>query len=363
MLDEFRGTDHFYASVANGLHTESLSAGIAPRWLEFLDLYVAHRVPSLRVLRSIAGVLGNTIWNTDQITVREDRFTEGMTYDEALSIFEAAQPIELMMEQGAGGTIPLAPMPAFIQRFDAWPVPEAAATSWYLGADGTLSAELPVDAGATSYVADPENVPEQYFGNDGNAGNIWSVNSVFEWVAEPNGTAAHFRSEPFAEDTLVMGSGSADLWISSDAADTDLEVTVIEVTAEGNEVLIQSGWLRASHRALDEEASTELHPVQTHLEADAAPLPAGELVPVRIDIFPFAHPFREGSSLKITIDAPGGNRQIWLFDTISDGETVNVAFGGDTPSRVVLSTLTGIAFPDDYPACGTLRGQPCRPAS
>ena len=27
-----------------------------------------------------------------------------------------------------------------------------------------------------------------------------------------------------------MGSGSADLWISSDAADTDLEVTVIEVT-------------------------------------------------------------------------------------------------------------------------------------
>jgi hypothetical protein len=101
--------------------------------------------------------------------------------------------------------------------------------------------------------------------------------------------------------------------------------------------------------------------VQTHLEADAAPLPAGELVPVRVDIFPFAHPFREGSRLKITIDAPGGNRQIWLFDTISHGETVNVAFGGETPSRVVLSTLTGIDFPDAYPACGTLRGQPCRP--
>ena len=127
--------------------------------------------------------------------------------------------------------------------------------------------------------------------------------------------------------------------------------------------MIQSGWLRASHRALDEAASTELHPVQTHLEADAAPLPAGEPVLVRVDIYPFAHPFREGSSLKITIDAPGGNRQIWLFDTISDGETVNVAFGGDTPSRVVLATLTGIDFPDDYPACGALRGQPCRPAS
>ncbi|MDQ3544449.1 MAG: hypothetical protein M3431_11405, partial [Actinomycetota bacterium] len=60
---------------------------------------------------------------------------------------------------------------------------------------------------------------------------------------------------------------------------------VIEARADGTEVLVQSGWLRASHRALDEEASTELHPVQTHLEADAAPLPAGELVPVRVDIY------------------------------------------------------------------------------
>jgi hypothetical protein len=361
MLSGFTGTDHFYASLANGLHTESLSAGVAPRWLEFLDLYVGHRVPSLTVLQAIAGVLGNTIWNTDQIEVRADRFTEDMTYEEALAVFEADQPIELMMEEGAGGAIPLAPMPAFIESFDAWPVPQAQAAAFYLGPDGTLIAEAPTAAGEVSYVADPDNVPEQYFGSDGDVGNIWSVNAEFEWVAEPAGTAASFVSEPFVQDALIMGSGSADLWISSDAEDTDLEVTVIEITAEGNEVLIQSGWLRASHRSLDEDASTLLHPVQTHLEADAAPLPAGELVPVRVDIFPFAHPFREGSRLKITIDAPGGNRQIWLFDTISHGETVNVAFGGETPSRVVLSTLTGIDFPDAYPACGTLRGQPCRP--
>ncbi len=157
-----------------------------------------------------------------------------------------------------------------------------------------------------------------------------------------------------------MGSGSADLWISSDASGTDLEVTVIEARADGTEVLVQSGWLRASHRALDQEASTELHPVQTHLETDAAPLPAGELVPVRVDIYPFAHPFREGSRLMVTIGAPGGNRQIWLWDTIANGETVNIAFGEANPSRIVLSTLTGTDFPDDYPACGTLRGQPCR---
>jgi predicted acyl esterase len=140
-------------------------------------------------------------------------------------------------------------------------------------------------------------------------------------------------------------------------------VTLTEVRPDGTEVLVQSGWLRASHRALDETASTALHPVQTHLEADAAPLPAGESVPVRVDIYPFAHPFRVGSQLRVTIDAPGGNRQIWHWDTISNGETVTIAHDTEHPSRIVLPTLTGIDIPDAYPPCGSLRGQPCRPFS
>ena len=361
MLDEFSGTDHFYASLTNGLHTESLSAGIAPRWLEFLDLYVARQVPSLDVLRRIAPVLASTIWNTDQVSIRDDRFDESTTYDEALATFEADPAVEILFEQGAGGTVPLAPQPRFAEGFDAWPVPGAITTSWYLGADGALAAAAPVESGTVSYVADPDNVPEAYF-DEADGGNIWSVDAEFDWVAPPDATAVNFVSEPFAEDTVVMGSGSADLWISSAAADTDLEVTVIEARGDGTEVLVQSGWLRASHRALDEAASTERHPVQTHLEADAEPLPPGDVVPVRVDIFPFAHPFREGSRLLLSIDAPGGNRQIWRFDTISDGETVDVAYGEPTPSRIVLATLTGIDFPDDYPACGTLRGQPCRQA-
>lgn len=359
MLGRFTGTDHFYASLVNGLHTESLSAGIVPRWLEFLDLYVAGRVPSLATLRSIAPVLGAAVWNIDHVTIREDRFAETTSYDEALATFESDPPVEVLLEQGAGGVVPLAPMPRFSQGVDSWPLPDATTTSWYLAAGGTLTSEPPADGGITSYVADSDNVPQAYFDEE-DGGNIWSVDAVFDWVAPPEGTAADFVSEPFVEDTLVMGSGSADLWVSSDAEDTDVEVTIVEARADGTDVLVQSGWLRASHRALDDAASTELHPVQTHLEADAAPLPAGELVPLRVDIFPFAHPFREGSRLLVTIDAPGGNRQIWLFDTISNGETVDIAFGEANPSRVVLATLTGIDFPDDYPACGTLRGQPCR---
>jgi uncharacterized protein len=358
MLGLFTGTDHFYASLSNGLHTESLSPAIAPRWLEFLDLYVAKRVPSLDTLRRIAPVLGETIWETDDIILRDDRFV-GATYDEALAIFEADVPVEVLFEEGAGGADPLAPVPVWKQSFPAWPVPGAVATTWYLGPDGTLGSDLSIEPRTTSYVADPASVPEGYF-DEAAGGNIWSVDAEFAWVAEPVETAASFLSEPFTRDTIVMGSGSADLWVMADATDTDVEVTLTEVRPDGTEVLVQSGWLRASHRAIDEAASTALHPVHTHLESEAAPLPAGELVPIRVDIYPFAHPFRSGSQLRVTVDAPGGNRQIWHWETISNGETVTIAHDAEHPSRIVLSTLTGIDIPDEYPPCGALRGQPCR---
>ena len=109
---------------------------------------------------------------------------------------------------------------------------------------------------------------------------------------------------------------------------------------------MQSGWLRASQRALDEAASTELRPVHTHLEADAADLPApSEFTPVRVDLFPFAHPFRAGSRIRLTIDAPGNSRAMWEFRTISDGETVTIAHDAEHPSRLVLPVVPDVPVP------------------
>ncbi|MEQ1703038.1 MAG: CocE/NonD family hydrolase C-terminal non-catalytic domain-containing protein, partial [Ilumatobacteraceae bacterium] len=156
------------------------------------------------------------------------------------------------------------------------------------------------------------------------------------------------------------GAGSVDLWVQADAADTDLEVTITEVRPDGTEIYVQSGWLRASHRTLDEAASTELHPVHTHTKDDVADLPPGEFVPVRVDLFPFAHPFRAGSSIRLTIDAPGNSRAIWVFDTISNGETVTVAHDAEHPSSLVLPVVDVPVAAPAPPACGSIRGQPCR---
>ena len=111
---------------------------------------------------------------------------------------------------------------------------------------------------------------------------------------------------------VVAGSASADLWIRSSATDTDIEATLTEVRPDGQEVFIQSGWLRASHRQLDPARSTELVPFHTHQAEDAEPLPAGQYTPVRIELFPFAHVIRPGSQLRLNIEAPGGNQPFWL---------------------------------------------------
>ena len=158
---------------------------------------------------------------------------------------------------------------------------------------------------------------------------------------------------------MPVGLGSVDLWISSKAPDTDLEVTLSEVRPNGREVYVQSGWLRASHRALD-PSSTALDPVPTHLQADEAPLPSGEPTQVRVELFPFAHPFRAGSRMRITVDAPGNARPTWAFDTISHGERVAVYADAQHRSRIVLPVVWGMKVPQQAPPCRSLRSQPCR---
>lgn len=368
MLQRFTGSDHFYATVGNGLHVESLGLGSFPRLVEFLDLYVARRVPSLEAARAVLPALAEGVFGTGDLELPPDRFA-GMTYEEALAAFEADAPILLNLEAGAAdGAVPGTPVPRFSVGLGSWPPPETVATTWYLGGGslGWLPPTAPPGALGTTavYRANPAR-PATFFDDADGANPIWSYDVEYAWLQPPAGAAASFVSDPFPADTILTGSGSVDLWIRSDAPDTDLEVTVSEIRPDGQEVMIQSGWLRASQRALDEEASTPLQPVQTHLPADVAPLPAGEWTPVRVEVFPFAHPVRAGSRLRLVVGAPGGNRAQWVFETIAAGETVEIAFDADHPSALVLGAIDpaaiGVDIPDALPGC-TLRGQPCRAA-
>lgn len=362
MLDRFTNAHDLFVTLVNGGHTESLSPAVFARYVEFLQLYVAREVPDLTAANQVVPVLASTIFGTDQVpTDWPNRFT-GRTYESALDEFEREPSVRILLEQGAADGWPAgAPVPSSTLTFERWPVPEAIATTWALGAQGRLLDDPAAAVGESRYSADPDALPATFY--TGGGSEIWRADATYDWRPIPDGTGVGFVTDPLVDDLLVVGPGSVDLWIEVDADDTDLEVTISEVRPDGTEIYVQSGWLRASQRALDDASSTDLDPAHTHLEADAAPLPAGTFTEVRVGLFPVAHVFRAGSRLRLTIDAPGSNRPIWEFATLASGETVTIGHDIDRPSRLVLPVVTTSAAAiasAPAPACGSLRGQPCR---
>ncbi len=351
-------------TTTNGVHSSTLDPDIIWNWLAFLDLYVAHRVPDPTFLATIAPIIYEMILGPGTPTppLPADRFAGISDYGQALALFESDPHVRVLMENGAGSPTPGLPAPTFELGFAAWPPPTAQATAWYFGPDGTLTRNRPRgQRDMDGYRPDPAARPAQTIPGQGQS-ESWEIIPPYDWRPLVEGTAVAYATPPLANDTVVAGPGSVDLWLRSSAPDTDLQVTLSEIRPDGLETYVQNGWLRASHRRLDQARSSILEPRQTHLEKDAAPLPTGRFVKVRVGLFAVAHAFRKGSRIRISIEAPGGDRTRWRFDTPATNGTVlnEIARGPGAPSRLVLGVVSNVAVPPALPPCPGLRGEPCR---
>jgi predicted acyl esterase len=361
MLDRFESAPLVRFTITNGTHSDSLGPAVITRLAEFLDLYVARRPPEVPDgIRGLAPTLYATLMGVEGVELPPDRF-RGLSFEEAKQQFESEQPVRVLFENGAGAAAG-APVPVFEASFDRWPPPETDATAWYLGPDRTLTDTRPTTSdGADEYRSDPSGRPETSLPGE-SVEAAWTAIPPYTWEPLPDGNAVSYTTEPLATDTVMVGSGSVDLWLQSSAPDTDVQVTLTEVRPDGKETYVQSGWLRASHRALDRAGTTELRPRHTHEKADAKPLPEGEFSKLRVELFPFGHVFRNGSQLRLSVAAPGGDRPRWRFGTIDAEESITnqIARTKAHPSRVVLPVVEGVEVPEGSPPCPGLRGQPCR---
>ena len=221
--------------------------------------------------------------------------------------------------------------------------------SFFLREGGRLALERPAgDEAADTYMypLPTSNTPPDFAGL-----SFWNNPRA------PAGVLT-YTTPALGQDLEFLGSGSADLWLSSTAADTDVQVTLIELRPDGQELYVQNGWLRLSHRRLDEAKSTALQPYHTHRQADAQMLTPGEPVFARIELLPLNHVFRKGSALRLEIDAPGGYFQILPQPAVN-----TVHHTAERPSALVLGWLPGGRAQSPLPECGTLRNQPCRASS
>lgn len=364
----FRGT------FGNGAHADPMGPTELPRVMEFVDLYVGQQVPDLSLLRLLAPDLLDDLFELP-IEVPPDRFT-GMTFAQAKAAYEREKPIRVRYEVGGVVGKEGSPYATAERTYDAWPIPGTTAQRWYLQPDGALALTAPtvpddLARAASSYRYAPDEIRPPTF--DGPTDALWKRHPDVRWASPAEDTALTFTTPKATTTSIYAGTGSVDLWLGSTAADTDLEAVITEVRPDGQEVYVQSGWLRASHRALDTARSTTLRPWSTHYEGDAAPIPSGEMVKVRLALFPFAHVVRPGSRLRLSIEAPGGNQPLWDYTELAGEATNTVGHSAGRPSSVALPLISDAgavqALPRTAPSCTvpgvtvqaqSLRNQPCR---
>jgi uncharacterized protein len=117
----------------------------------------------------------------------------------------------------------------------------------------------------------------------------------------------------FAAPTELTGPMKLKLWVEAEGADDmDLFVGVQKLDADGSLVPfsflnaledgpVALGWLRVSHRELDEERSTPEQPWHSHRREQR--LEPGQIVPVEIEIWPSGTRFGAGEQLLLLVQA------------------------------------------------------------
>lgn len=365
MIERFSPDVQLKVTMTNGVHADPFGPDIITRWAEFLDFYVARKVPAIPADARANAALGYIALTGIALELPPDRFTGETDFEAALARYESEPPVRVLFDNGAGGPAPGAPVAAFEASFETWPPSDdARARPFYFGPEGTLRTDDPTGGGgADRYRYDPDALAETSHPSEDD--DLFDAQPDYEWKPLPDGVGVAYVTAPLPRDMTVVGPASADLWLRSSAPDTDLEVVISEVRPDGAETYVQSGWLRASHRTLDDKASTELFPVPTHTRRDLADLPAGEDTLVRVPIFPFGHVFRAGSRVRVVVQPPGGNRPLWAFDTLAPSDragpaTNEVVRTARHASRVVLPVVDNVDITAPLPRCNALRGQPCR---
>jgi uncharacterized protein len=252
--------------------------------------------------------------------------------------------------------------PAWTSTYNSWSAVTKPVTL-YFHADGSLTSQPATAAGTSSFTGP---APSQ-------SGS---------WTTVPaHDTSVSYTSPPLTHDVDFFGPASVNLWLSTfpgprageplmtNAPDTDIEVILSEVRPDGQEQYVQAGWLDVAQRSLapagnGPRQSSLLRPYQTHTQASYQPLTPLTPVYARVELLPFEHVFRAGSSIRITIDSAMGNVQstgYWGLTGLPDPIKDTIYVSPAQQSQVVLGLIPGATALAPLPACDTIAGEPCRP--
>jgi uncharacterized protein len=356
------GAKRRWSTLTNGLHIDSLDPETFNRWFDFLELYVAQRKPTLPPeIEAFAPLLYQSVMGVSGVQIPPDPIRQQPTFEAAKALFESQPRVRVLFDNGAGSD-PGKPVPGFERSFKTFPPRGVKPRTLFFREGGVLAKKPAPKRGSDSFVWDKASrSADNFAGTSTGSGDLWTANPSYNWEQPPAGKSLSYVSAPLTADTFVLGGGAVHAWVKANVPDVDLQVSVTEVRPDGKETYVQSGYLRASKRALDKGQSTLLEPVLSLRQEAARKLPKGRFTKLTIPLYHQGHAYRAGSRIRITVTPPAGDQPVWAFaETVPLGQAnVSVAFSRKKQSKLILPVLGG-DIPTPLPACPALRGEPCR---
>ena len=255
-------------------------------------------------------------------------------------------PVKLMIRTGGGNAS------TYRFRFEnEWPLARTQWTKMYLKVnakeqnasgepEGELTDALSRESGGATYSASPPS----------HAGVSSSAPSNAAGSVERTGIS--FVSAPLSQDTEITGPVVLVLWVSSTSEDVDIFATIRNIGPDGKDVWeegqqghtdyvpVAKGWLRASHRKLDDQKSLPYRPYHVHDERQW--LSPGEIVECHVEIWPTCMVFGKGHRIRLDVqprDGVGSSVYRHYHADYNIGAMNTVHAGGDKASYLLLPLI------------------------
>ncbi|HSB17758.1 MAG TPA: CocE/NonD family hydrolase [Bryobacteraceae bacterium] len=187
-----------------------------------------------------------------------------------------------------------------------WPLARAKPTSFYLHTGGRLAAAPPVQAPPTRYLFDPRDPVPTIGGNVSSEGllmprgaadqkcrkELWSCKDTLPLSARND--VLVFKTDPLESPMEVTGRLIVNLWVSSNAPDTDFTAKLVDVYPPnrdfpaGVDLNVADGIIRARYRE-----SVELSKL----------MQPGEITKVTIEMYPTSLVFGKGHRIRLDISS------------------------------------------------------------
>jgi uncharacterized protein len=172
---------------------------------------------------------------------------------------------------------------AYVGRWieeQGWPLARTEYRQLFLDRYGLLRVALPKTEGELRYDATEPGARAQF-------------DYTFD---EPTDLVGYMKLKLWVE---AVGSDDMDLFVAVQRFDSNGQIVHFPFYAEHDDGSVALGWLRASHRELDEARSTPWQP--WHLHAQEQKLEPGVPVPVEIEIWPSGTHFGRGDMLRLIV--------------------------------------------------------------